>query len=161
VFNSHGQQKKIPSQYWQNPGCHMVPSDWATCHPVIGPYDPVTNTIINPVTFHITCRTTMCHAMSASILPHHHLYCPITLPHQLSYSPATLPRQHLYNDLSFILQCVSLSLGHVMYRMPRVIHTLPHVNFILVQLSPKTPKLSDTCHLLVLPCVLANVILTS
>jgi hypothetical protein len=63
--------------------------------------------------------------------------------------------------MSFVLPCVSLSLGHVAYGLPCVIRIVPRVNFILVQLISKIPKLSDMCHLLVLPRVPANVMLMS
>jgi hypothetical protein len=41
------------------------------------------------------------------------------------------------------------------------IHTLPHANFILVQLKPKMPNSSDTFHLLVIPHHDDDVIMTS
>jgi hypothetical protein len=57
--STESQQNFFPSQHWKNLGCHVAPSDWATCHPVIGPYDTV-NT-------QSTCTVNM-----HSQLPHHH-----------------------------------------------------------------------------------------
>jgi hypothetical protein len=130
----------LSSQHWKNLGCHVVPSDWATCHPVICLYGTVNmhGQLPRP------CHTTTCCATSMSVLPSH-------LPRQHPYYPVMLPCQHLYNYLSSVLPCVSLSLGHVTYK-------LPHVIYVLVQLSSKTPKSSDKCHLLMLPHVPSNVI---
>jgi hypothetical protein len=91
------------------------------------------------------------HPYSSITLPHQHPYIPVTLPHQLSYILVTLPCQRSYSYMLFVLPHDTLSLGHVMYGLPRVICTLPRVHSILVQLSPKMPKSSDTCHLLVMP----------
>jgi hypothetical protein len=90
-------------------------------------------------------RTTMWHATLAFVLPSHlpsqlpcHiLYNPVTLPRQHPYNLVTMQRQHPYRHLSSTLPRAILSLGHVMYRLPRFICTLPHVNSVLVQLNPK------------------------
>jgi hypothetical protein len=39
------------------------------------------------------------------------------------------------------------------------IRTLSRVNSVLVQLSPKMPKSSDMCHLLVMPCQYDDIIM--
>jgi hypothetical protein len=104
-------------------------------------------------------RTTTSH-------PRHRLYCQVIFPVRChvsirTASSVTIPRQHPNNHMSSVLPHVILSLGHVTCGLPRVIHTVPHDNSVLVQIIPKLPKLSDTCHLLMLPCVLTDVIMTS
>jgi hypothetical protein len=88
------------------------------------------HTVNNPFNMHNQLphhnRTTTCHATLASILPSH---LAIQQPCQHPYFPVTLPRQHQYNHLSSILPCVSLSLGHVTYRLPRVTSIQCHVSF--------------------------------
>jgi hypothetical protein len=133
----------------------VAPSDWATCRPMICLYHTVN---VPSVHSQLPCHrcTAQSAATSASIqhsqLPCQHPYSPVTMPRQHLYNPFTLPRQISYSQLSSVLARVSLSLGHVMYRLPRVIRTMPCVKYILVQHSPKTPNLSDTCHLKVVPC---------
>jgi hypothetical protein len=98
--NPPGGYNNCFSRHRKNSGCHVVPSDWATCHLVIGSYHTVTITIniqsvchvitvqpsqlprqlpYNPFICHITYHTSMCHATSSSVHPCH------------------LPRQHSNN----------------------------------------------------------------
>jgi hypothetical protein len=122
----------------------VAPSDWAMCHLVIHLYG-----IVNIHSVH----SQLPHHLSSQ-LPHQHLYFPFILPCQHPYNPVTLPHHHSYSYMSYVLPCVSLPLGHVMYDLPCVICTLPCGNSVLVQLNPKMPKSSNTCHLLVLLRVL-------
>jgi hypothetical protein len=61
-----------PSQHWKNLGCHMEPSNWTTCHPVIDPYSTVNNlvNIHSQLLCHLPChyRTATHRATSTSVL---------------------------------------------------------------------------------------------
>jgi hypothetical protein len=62
----------LPNQHWKNAGCHMAPFYWATCLPMIHPYDTVH---IQSMHSQLPCHhcTTMSYVQSAttstSILP--------------------------------------------------------------------------------------------
>jgi hypothetical protein len=111
----------------------MSPRDW----PVRYSQHPVSN----PVNMHSQlprhCHTNTCFAMLASILPSH---------------PST--------PASVELPIIRTAMCHLVIG-PHVIRTMPHVNSILVQLSPKMIKLSDTCHLLVFPRIPVDIIMMS
>jgi hypothetical protein len=84
-----------------------------------------------PVTFH---RTTMCRAMSSSILHSHP-----------SMSASIQPNCHPYCHVSACYWATSCMDCHVSSVQCHV------SNPYRCQLSPKMPNLSDTCHLLVMP----------
>jgi hypothetical protein len=46
--------KCFPTQHWKNMGCHVVPSDWATCYLVIHPYGTVNTQSTYTISCHIT-----------------------------------------------------------------------------------------------------------
>jgi hypothetical protein len=84
-------------------------SDWATCHLVIGPYNPVTNIVsttsvsCHPTTL-VSCHPTMsvsCHPTTSLLYSHVSYPEPTTsssvLPSQLSNQQ---PRQHSYNQVT-------------------------------------------------------------
>jgi hypothetical protein len=87
----------------------------------------------------------------------------LILPRQHPYNQVTLPRHHPYYHLSSILPHFGLSLGHVSIHttMCRV-RTVPRVNLLIGPHKPlKMSKKSDMCHLLMLPRVPTDIIMTS
>jgi hypothetical protein len=141
----------------------------ATWHPVIGPHvtSELARTIQSsysqhPVNAHSTCTqlpatVTTCHTTS-------HPYCVTSQSTSIQPShPATstfVHPSHPATSASVQPPIIHTSMFHPVIGPHHVwtsrchVRTLPRVNFVLVQLSLKMPKLSDTCHLLVLPHVL-------
>jgi hypothetical protein len=97
-------------------------------------------------------------ATSAFVQPSH---LPSQLPRQHLYCPVTFPCQHRYCHFSSILPHVDLSLGHVSIRtVPFVLSVQCHVSIFYWSTSTsENAKTSDTCHLLVLPCVPNGIIM--
>jgi hypothetical protein len=105
-----------------------------------------------PVTCHVT-------VVQPRVVPRQHLYCQVTCPSQL---PCQHPVQPSHPAMSTSVQphvvCTATCQPVIGPRHVRTatchVRTVPRVIFVLVQLNPKMPKLSDMCHLLVLPRVL-------
>jgi hypothetical protein len=130
----------------------MAPSDWATCHTVIGPYSPVTNTI----------NTTSPSCQPDMALSYNHLsYLEPATSHVIL--PSHLPSQLRYYQVTFLVSChvnicTTQSPCHVSIRTTTChlychmsayhwatstfrtttcrIRTVPHVNFLLVHINP-------------------------
>jgi hypothetical protein len=141
------QNKFLNRPHWPNLGCHVAPSDWAMCHPVIGPYSPVTNTVSCPVDHHVNLpmhlpsqrRTTCVKPRACHLVPRH----PTILYSQ------SLGQCHV-TATCHVLPCVRLSLGHVSIRTTTC-HTCPYsatchlrmvprVTFLLVHIMPENAK---------------------
>jgi hypothetical protein len=140
----------------------VVPSDWATCHLVIGL--SVTNTV-STVSMPHHRRTTQSAATSASIQPSHlprhlsynHVSCHVTsiLHSHPATSASIQPNCHLYYHVSACHWATSCTDCHVSSVQCHV------SNPYRCQLSPKMSNLSDTCHLLVMPHQHDDIIMTS
>jgi hypothetical protein len=147
---------------------HLSPHHWpepcqpATCHSIVATchmYGLPHVSLYNPCNRHISRH------VSFVWLPCHRT----TLPHQ----HLILPRQHPYYHITTSI-CISMSLPN---HLPRVIHTVatssfhiatchvhivPRVTSIRCNMSLfywaksplKKPKMSDTCQLLVFPCLM-------
>jgi hypothetical protein len=108
---------------------------------------------------HMSCHINICIAKSAtqlvdtstSILPSHPPTLSSILPSDLATSTFIQPLViHTATCQPIIGPChVQTTTFHVC--------RVPHVIFVLVQLSSKMKNLSDMCHLLVLPCVPTDV----
>jgi hypothetical protein len=64
--------KLLPSRLWPNSGCHVVPYDWAMCHPMNGPY----YLVINPFTYTVSYLPSHVPSTSSPYLPRVMLYVP-------------------------------------------------------------------------------------
>jgi hypothetical protein len=150
----------------------VAPSDWAMCHPVIHPYHTV---IVQSCTVNmhsqLPChrRTTQSPVQSAAMS---HSYNPVTLPCHIrttqspchviihtTQSPCHVSFRtthcHLYCHVSachWATSCMDCHVSSVQCHVS---------NPYWCQLSPKMPNLSDTCHLLVMPCQHDDIIMTS
>jgi hypothetical protein len=135
------------NQPWPNPGCHMVPYDWAMCHLWISLYNLVIAQshyqVICPVRYKVNAYAT-CHHV---ILPRHCHICHVSYyqwchilciqPHFMTRSFHLSPCQHPYNHVSLPYRSNS-SLKTP--KMTAMWHTLvrPHAPTDVIMMSPAT-----------------------
>jgi hypothetical protein len=105
----------------------MAPSDWATCHLMIGPHSPVTNTV--------NCLVNSANTSAQSSFPHH---CPVNLHSQL-----------VCHVIATCLNCMMPRYFHVSSVKSISLLSLPHVVLPMVPCHVRT----TTCHTLSLPRV--------
>jgi hypothetical protein len=142
-------------------GCHVVPSYWATCLPVIVPYHHSWH-IVN-MSRHL--HTAHSAATSASVqpshlprhLPYNHVSCHITsiLHSHPSTSSSLQPNFHPYYHVSachWVTSCMDCHVSSIQCHMS---------NLYMCQLILKMSNFSDTCHLLVTQCQHDDVMLMS
>jgi hypothetical protein len=79
---------------------------------------------------------------------------PITLPHVSPYTQSPAQLSSVW-DVSICRRATSL------YGLSCVIRTVTRVKSVQCQLSPKMTKMSDMCHILVMPCQHDDFIMTS
>jgi hypothetical protein len=143
----------------------VVPPHWAMCHLVIGPSHVMPSAC--PSAFPVS----MYSATSSFLvqLPHHHLYMPMSSSIQCHIIIRTVPHHRSVQCHVSSMPSSSSSMSPVipphvtsMYSAMCHLRTVPcvtsvqcHVSLFYWSKSPlKMPKMTDTWHVLVLPCVM-------